>query len=192
MLSLLLCHIIFWTLIICPWCTGNYLLCLQLDSHTLHHMLCILYKEDTVIGCSLISLCISIKWYFFLGEHSPHYTQHFETLILVNSVFYHIRKCSTYLYMCNCTELYFTIFVILITKWLQAIIIGLIIDIIMCLGSFLWKASVNPTDFVFLSRVMVNCELWVRELNCNQCWSSTGQTCLLEDLISKSKPFEEI
>lgn len=41
--------------------------------------------------------------------------------------------------MCTCTELYFTIFVILIIKWLQAIIIGLIIDIIMSLGSFFFE-----------------------------------------------------
>lgn len=44
---------------------------------------------DAVVGCLLISLCISNKWtsVLFLKANSPDYTLYFETLMLVNSVF---------------------------------------------------------------------------------------------------------
>lgn len=46
----------------------------------------VLYKEDAVFGCLLISLCIFIKW-TFRRTYSLDYTQHFETLIMVNTEF---------------------------------------------------------------------------------------------------------
>jgi len=59
--------------------------------------------------------------------------------------------------MFNCIELYFTIFVILMTEWLQAIIIGWIIAIMMHSVAF-QKGSIEYCRLCLFDQSDAECE----------------------------------